>query len=159
MTELSVNDEAIRAWNGPLFERFVRFRPGAVESLGRHGTVALGVCRPQPGERGLDVGCGFGDASAEIAALVGPTGSVHGIDAAENFIESAQGEFGSENVTFAVADAQTDDLGGPYDLVFSRMGVMFFANPVAALRNMRSSLRPGGRYCAVVWRQKPDNGW
>ena len=54
---------------------------------------------------------------------------------------------------------QVADLGGPYDYVFSRMGVMFFANPVQALRNVRAAMRPGGRVCFVVWRRKLDNSW
>jgi SAM-dependent methyltransferase len=55
-----------------------------------------------------------------------------------------------------VGDVQIADLDGPYDYVFSRMGLMFFANPVAALRNVRAAMRPGGRLCAVVWRRKLD---
>jgi SAM-dependent methyltransferase len=51
------------------------------------------------------------------------------------------------------------DLGGPYDYAFSRMGLMFCANPVQALRNIASALAPGGRLVAVVWRRKLDNGW
>ena len=60
---------------------------------------------------------------------------------------------------FAVADVQSDELGGPYDLAFSRFGTMFFASPVAALRNVRAALAPGGRLVMVVWRRRIDNDW
>ena len=63
------------------------------------------------------------------------------------------------NATFLVADVQTDPLGGPYDMAFSRMGTMFFISPVAALRNVRQSLVPGGKLVMVVWRRREDNEW
>jgi SAM-dependent methyltransferase len=110
----------------------------------------------------LDVGCGFGDTTQQIAALVGPSGEAAGVDAAPNFIEAATleaQEAGVENARFFVADVQTDPLGGPYDMAFSRMGTMFFISPVAALRNVRESLVPGGRLCMVVWRRREDNHW
>lgn len=155
------NEEAKEAWSGVLFETFVRFRPLVVGGLGAHGEAALAASPPAPGERALDIGCGFGDTTRRLAELVG-AGSAHGVDVAEPFIETARreaSEEGADNVSFAVCDVQDGDLGGPYDYAFSRMGMMFFANPVAALRNVRSSLRPGGRLCAVVWRRKLDNEW
>jgi SAM-dependent methyltransferase len=87
---------------------------------------------------------------------------VVGIDVAAPFVETARreaAEAGVENVSFVLGDVQVADLGGGFDHVFSRMGVMFFANPVAALRNIRSSMSPGGRLCLVVWRRKLDNEW
>ncbi|MDP9150467.1 MAG: class I SAM-dependent methyltransferase, partial [Myxococcota bacterium] len=64
-----------------------------------------------------------------------------------------------ESARFFRADVQTDDVGGPYDTIFSRFGTMFFANPVAAMRNLRASLKPGGLLCIVVWRKREDNPW
>jgi SAM-dependent methyltransferase len=110
----------------------------------------------------LDIGCGFGDTTQRIAELVEPGGEAVGVDAATNFIEMAQretAELGVANARFAVADVQLDDLGGPYDMAFSRMGTMFFANPVVALRNVRAALKPGARLTMVVWRRREDNGW
>jgi ubiquinone/menaquinone biosynthesis C-methylase UbiE len=157
--EILDNDEAIEAWDGPLFERFVQFRDIVTTGLGAHGDRALALYPPQPGDRVLDVGCGFGDTAARIAELVGPTGSVHGVDAAPRFIEAAREQYGAANVTFDVADVERTTFEGPYDLAFSRFGTMFFANPVHALRNVRAALRPGGRLCMVVWRRKLDNDW
>jgi SAM-dependent methyltransferase len=159
---ISANAEAIEAWDGPLFDRFVRFRDIVVAGLASHGEVALRLFPPQPGQRVLDIGCGFGDTTQDIASIVGPEGEAVGVDAAERFIQAAReeaAEAGARNVRFEVADVQTDDLGGPYDMAFSRMGTMFFANPVAALRNVRSGLKPGARLVMVVWRRREDNDW
>jgi SAM-dependent methyltransferase len=156
------NEEAQEAWDGVLFDRFVQFRPQVVGSLGRHGGEALRLHPPRPGDRVLDVGCGFGDSSQQLAELTGPEGSVFGIDVAERFIELARREAedaGVQNLEFAVRDAQIGELGGPYDYVFARFGTMFFANPVAAMRNIHGAMAPGGRLCIVVWRRKLDNGW
>jgi SAM-dependent methyltransferase len=109
----------------------------------------------------LDLGCGFGDTTQVLAGLVGPGGEVLGVDVSEPFIEAARAELdaGPANVGYAVADVQVDELGEGFDYAFSRMGLMFFASPVQALRNIRSALAPGGRLCAVVWRRKEDNEW
>jgi SAM-dependent methyltransferase len=160
--DVGVNAEAIAAWDGPLYERFVRFRHLVTTGLGAHGEEALRLFGPGTGERVLDLGCGFGDTTQRIAGLVGPEGRSVGVDAAPKFIETASREATEgehENVSFAVADVQCDALGGPYDLAFSRFGTMFFASPVAALRNVRRSLAPGGRLVMVVWRRRIDNEW
>ena len=156
------NAEAIEAWDGPLYERFVKFREIVTTGLGIHGERALELFAPQPGQHVLDIGCGFGDTTQRIAELVGPSGSVKGVDAAPRFIQTAQEEAAQaalENVSFAVADVQGDALGGPYDHAFSRFGTMFFANPVVALRNVRDALVPGSRLVMVVWRRREDNDW
>lgn len=159
---MSLNDEAIRAWDGPLFERFVRFRHLMTAGLGAHGEAALALAAPQPGERVLDVGCGFGDTAQRLAGLVGPEGEVVGVDAADHFVDLARREAAEarvDNLRFVRADVQTEPLGGPYDLAFSRFGTMFFAGPVPAMRNVRLALAPGGRLAMVVWRRKTENDW
>jgi ubiquinone/menaquinone biosynthesis C-methylase UbiE len=157
-----VNAEAIQAWDGPLFDRFVKFRHIVTTGLGAHGNEALRLHPPQEGQRVLDVGCGFGDTTQQIAAMVGPSGEAVGVDAAPNFIEASTREAeeaGVDNARFFVADVQLDDLGGPYDAAFSRMGTMFFVSPVAAFRNVCKSLVPGGQLTSVVWRRREDNDW
>jgi SAM-dependent methyltransferase len=156
------NAEAIQAWDGPLFDRFVRFREVVTTGLGLHGEAAMELFPPQPGQRVLDVGCGFGDTTQVLAGLVGSDGEAVGVDAAARFIETARREMAEmsiDNARFEVRDVQVDDLGGPFDLAFSRFGTMFFANPVAALRNVRSALKPGARLVMVVWRRREDNDW
>jgi len=159
----AANDEAIRAWDGPLYDRFVRFRETVTTGLGAHGEEALRLHPLTPGQRVLDIGCGFGDTTQRIAGLVGPNGEAVGVDAAPRFIEDAireASEAGVANARFLVADVQ-ETLSGEerFDVAFSRFGTMFFASPVAALRNVRRALRPGGKLLMVVWRRRIDNDW
>lgn len=156
------NAEATEAWSGPLFEIFLKYRDLTTGGLGAHGEVAMQANPPRPGERVLDIGCGFGDTTLRLAELVGPEGSALGVDVSDPFIETAgkeAEEAGADNVSYLLADVQTLELPQEFDYAFSRMGIMFFANPVAALRNIRAALAPGGRFTAVVWRRKLDNEW
>jgi ubiquinone/menaquinone biosynthesis C-methylase UbiE len=156
------NAEAIQAWDGPLFDRFARFREILTTGLGVHGEAALRLVPPQPGQRVLDVGCGFGDTTQRIAALVGPDGAAVGVDAAARFVETARDEAeeaGVSNTRFQVADVQAATFEDRFDLAFSRFGTMFFLSPVAALRNVRAALEPGGKLVMVVWRRREDNDW
>jgi SAM-dependent methyltransferase len=161
-TAAGANAEAIEAWDGPLYDRFVRFREIVTDGLGSHGEEALRLFPPQQGQRVLDIGCGFGDTTQRIAGLVGPEGEAVGVDAADRFIQSARQEAeaaGVPNARFEMVDVQSGGLGGPYHMAFSRMGTMFFTSPVAALRNVRGALCPGARLVMVVWRQRTDNDW
>jgi SAM-dependent methyltransferase len=156
------NEEATEAWSGVLFDRFVEYRDLIVNGLAQHGEAAIKMHPPTPGDRVLDIGCGFGDTTQRLAGLVGPDGEAVGIDVSEPFIEASIAEAreaGVENVGFLAGDVQVMELPGSFDYVFSRMGTMFFANPVQAWRNIRNALTPGGRLCAVVWRRKLDNDW
>ncbi len=158
----AANEEALEAWDGVLFDRFVQFREIVTNGLGAHGEAALEAHPPRRGERVLDIGCGFGDTSRRIAELVGESGSVLGVDVAPRFIEAARTEAeqaGAANLDFVVADVQVTSFEERFDYAFARFGTMFFANPVAAMRNVRQSLAPGGRLCTVVWRRKLDNDW
>jgi len=161
-SDSSVNDEAITAWNTVLFEKFVRFRPLLTTGLALHGDEALRLTPPPSAGSVLDVGCGFGDTTIELARRLGKSGLAVGVDAAENFIELARRdalEAGLDNVRFMTADVQSEALGGPYDFAFSRFGTMFFSSPVAALRNVRRALSPGAPLVLVVWRKREDNAW
>ncbi|HET7053030.1 MAG TPA: methyltransferase domain-containing protein [Solirubrobacterales bacterium] len=156
------NREATDAWSGPLFDCFVRFRDLVAGGLGAHGDAAMAAHPPSAGDRVLDLGCGFGDTTQRLAARVGPDGEAVGVDVSAPFIAMAREEAeaaGADNVSFLSGDVQVMDLGEGFDYAFSRMGLMFFANPVQALGNIRSALTPGGRLCAVVWRRKEDNEW
>ena len=154
------NAEAIEAWNTVLYDKFVRFRRVLIAGLGVHGERAMERHPPRAGERVVDLGCGFGDTTIELGKRVGPEGRAVGLDAAANFIATARKEASearARNVSFEVADIEASVPGGPYDLAFSRMGTMFFASPVIALRNVRKALRPGGRLCMVTWRKREAN--
>jgi SAM-dependent methyltransferase len=156
------NREATEAWSGPLFECFVQYRDLVAGGLGAHGDAAMAAHPPRPGDRVLDVGCGFGDTTQRLAELVGADGEALGVDVSEPFIELAREEAeeaGAANVRFAVGDVQITAFEQSFDYAFSRMGIMFFANPVQALRNVCAALTPSGTFCAVVWRRKLDNEW
>lgn len=156
------NAEAIEAWDGPLFERFVKYRHIVVEGLKQFGDEAMRAFPPPAGGRVLDIGCGFGDTSRRLAELVGPGGEVLGVDAAPRFVAAAREEAaatGLANVRFEVMDVEAARFAERFDHAFSRMGTMFFANPVAALRNVRAALGPGGRLVMVVWRAREANEW
>ncbi len=156
------NSEATEAWNGPLYERWIAFRDIVTTGLASHGEAALAAHPPLRGDRVLDIGCGLGDTTVRLAGMVGPSGRADGVDVAERMVATAAAEAreaGVANARFAACDVQTHRFEEAYDYAFSRFGTMFFANPVAALRNVREALRPGGRLNMVVWRRKLDNGW
>jgi ubiquinone/menaquinone biosynthesis C-methylase UbiE len=156
------NAIAIEAWNTVLYEKFIRFRHLLTKGLAAHSDELFRRHAPRAGERVLDVGCGFGDTTVDLARRVGASGAATGVDCAERFIETAKAEAGASavpNVSYLVADVQLARLGGPYDAAFSRFGTMFFNTPGAALRNVRRSLAPGGTFSFVVWRKREDNPW
>jgi len=163
MAEVAANnEETAEAWNGVLFDRFIQYRRIVSDGLGAHGAEAMRLHPPAPGARVLDIGCGFGDTTRQLAELVGPQGSVLGFDISERFVELARAEAeedGLANVEYLAGDVQATEFDRRFDYAFSRMGTMFFANPVGALRNVRAALEPGGRLCMVVWRRKLDNEW
>ncbi len=157
-TDVPGNREAIEAWNTVLFDKFVAFRDVLSTALALHGDRAIARLAPAQGARVVDIGCGFGDTTVQLAERVGPTGLVIGIDAAANFIERARSEAGGRaNIRYEIADVESEVPGGPYDHAFSRMGTMFFDSPVFALRNIRKVLRPGGTLTMAVWRKKEAN--
>ncbi len=149
------NQEAIEAWNTVLFEKFSKHRPTVSGALAPFGERAMAVHPPPAHGRAVDIGCGFGDTTVELAKRCA---AVVGIDAAEQFLEVARREAaGIPNVSYQVCDVEEHVVGGPYDYVFARMGTMFFNQPVFALRNMRKACVPGAKLNMVVWRKKAAN--
>ena len=150
----------VRFWNEVLAPKFIRFKHVLVGGLSQHSEAIFPSLPVRKGDRVLDVGCGFGDASIKLADLVGPEGEVVGIDCCDTFLDYARREAaGRSNVSFIRGDAEIALPTNQYDFVFARFGTMFFANPVAGLRNMRKALRPGGRMVHIVWRARADNPW
>jgi SAM-dependent methyltransferase len=123
------------------------------------GAAAIRALAPAPGERILDIGCGCGASSWELAALVGEGGSVVGVDLSRPMLEVARGRgSGGPTPDFREGDAQAGDLGErAFDAAFSRFGVMFFSDPTAAFANVRRSVKPGGRLAFVCWRPMTEN--
>jgi ubiquinone/menaquinone biosynthesis C-methylase UbiE len=156
---LPENEESQRAWDGVLFDRFLHFREQVVAGLGQFGIEAMRRFPPAEGDRVVDIGCGFGDSTTQLAELVGPAGSALGVDIAPRFIELARAEATLPNVRFEAMDVQATPFEQQYDYAFARFGTMFFANPVAAMRNVRTALAADGRLCLVVWRRREENPW
>ncbi len=154
--------EFVRFWNEVLAPKFIRFRHILVDGLTHHSAAILPKLPVRRGDRVLDVGCGFGDTAMQLANVVGPEGEVVGIDCCDAFLAAADADLaqtGLPNVRFVRGDAEIALPEAEYDFVFARFGTMFFANPVAGLRNMRRALKPGGRMTHIVWRQPSDNPW
>ena len=156
------NSEQIAEWNGALGERWVAMRQDIDRFVVPFGDAALKAAAPQPGERVIDVGCGCGDTSIELARRVGAAGAVLGIDVSQPMLAAARARGASANgaqLDFREGDASEADLPAGTDLLFSRFGVMFFSLPSEAFNHMRKSLRAGGRCVFVCWRAPRDNPW
>lgn len=155
------NAEQVEYWNEQGGPRWVALQTELDEMLEPLGREGLDAIAPAPGEAAIDVGCGCGATTLALAERVTPGGRVLGVDPSQPMLALArERSAGLDSVEFACADAQTHDFGdASFDLVFSRFGVMFFADPVAAFENLRRALVPGGRLGFVCWQTPALNGW
>src|SRR5437763_5090343 len=154
------NEEAVRAWDTVLYERWKSNRKVFVGALAGVTKEGFKLLPPADCGRCIDIGCGFGETTQQLAVLVGPGGFALGTDSSPRFIEDARREAveaGVENVAFETADAQTAEWDPIYDYAFSRMGTQFFAAPVPAMRAIRGALKPGGSLAKVCWRRKAES--
>lgn len=165
MSEVEVRDfsnEYVDVWNEILVPKFIAYKHILVDGLTRHSEAIFPTLPVKQGDKALDIGCGFGDTAIKLADRVGPSGQVVGLDCCEAFLDYGRKEAaarGLKNISFMEGDALLEHFEPEYDFVFSRFGTMFFSNPVAGLRNMRSALKPGGVMVHIVWRRPEDNPW
>lgn len=153
------NDDQVTDWNDQSGERWVVHQARLDAMLAVFGQATIEATVPATGERVLDVGCGAGASSLALAARLGSTGQVLGVDISEPLIGRALAPKDSP-ARFRVADASSDDLPErAFDILFSRFGVMFFDNPTEAFAHMRRALQPGGRVAFVCWRGATENDW
>jgi len=155
------NAEQIRYWNeiaGPQWAAVDSALSAQLRPLGLRVLERLDV---RPGERVLDIGCGGGETTAEIARRVGPSGRVVGVDISEPLAARARrASQDLAHVEIRVADAQIAPFeADAFDALYSRFGIMFFADPEAAFANLRQALRPGGRMAFICWRAFAENPW
>ena len=148
-------------WNeigGPTWVELNDLLDRQIEPVGLRAIAALA---PRAGERVLDIGCGAGQTSLAIAKAVGPDGGVVGLDISRPLLAVARrlaAERQAANLSFIEADAQTYSFEpAAFDALYSRFGVMFFADPKAAFANLLRALRPGGRLAFVCWRSMAEN--
>jgi ubiquinone/menaquinone biosynthesis C-methylase UbiE len=156
------NAEQITFWNQQAGPKWVAYERMLDEQIAPIGLAGMERARIAPGENILDVGCGCGQTSLQLAQRVGASGSVTGVDISAPMLARAReraAELGLRNLRFLETDAQEAKLGERFDLVFSRFGVMFFASPEAAFANLRASLAPGGRLAFVCWQEMKRNPW
>jgi ubiquinone/menaquinone biosynthesis C-methylase UbiE len=154
------NEEAVRAWDTVLYERWKQNREVFVGALGEVTDAIFERYPPPAGGRCIDIGCGFGETTQEMAGLVGPEGFCLGTDSSPRFVADARqeaAEAGVDNVDFEVADAQTAQWDPVYDYAFSRMGTQFFVAPVPAMRAIRGALKPGAGLRKICWRRKAES--
>jgi SAM-dependent methyltransferase len=157
---MTVNQEQIDFWNGPAALRWVSEQDRLDAVLAPLDEAGLAAAAPREGERAIDVGCGCGASTLAIAKRVGPKGHVLGVDISARMLARARERAaGMPWVSFVERDASVHRFSGDADLVYSRFGSMFFADPVAAFANLRSGLRAGGRLYLVCWRAIEDNPW
>lgn len=149
-------------WNDILAPKIVTFQDIMVGAGRQHSDQVFKRLPLTSGDRVLDVGCGFGDTTVDLAEAVGPLGYALGVDCCQAFLDHANQSAalaGTPNARFKWCDIETERPTDRFDFVFARFGTQFFANPVAGLRAMRQCLRPGGRIGHMVWRQRTDNPW
>jgi ubiquinone/menaquinone biosynthesis C-methylase UbiE len=160
---MAMDSEFVQFWNTTLVPKFLRYQHILVEGLGAHSRVLFArEALVNPGERVLDVACGFGDTSLDLARQVGSGGRVVAIDCCKAFLDigrAAATRQDVHNIDWLEGDAETQDFGTPFDCWFARFGTMFFSNPVWALRHLRQQLRSGGRMHMIVWRKREHNPW
>ncbi len=152
--------EFVQFWNTVLEPKFTKYRHILQGGLSRHSAAVIPNLPIGAGMSVLDVGCGWGDMSLQVARMVGPTGRVVGIDCVGAFLEEARKDAAAQgltNVEFRRGDAEIALPENEFDYVVARFGTMFFTNPVAALRRMRLALKPGGQMTHIVWRRREDN--
>lgn len=157
------NTDMADLWNGPSGDHWVTHAERHDRALAPYGEAVLDAATLAAGDRVLDVGCGTG-AMTRAAARRAPQGSAVGIDIGQPMIDAARrlaaAEGGPGNVTFERADAQVHPFpSGAFDAVVSRFGLMFFADPTAAFRNIRRGLVDGGRLAFVAWQPMVANDW
>jgi len=157
------NATQIAYWNDKAAVTWTAFQERLDALFAPLTAIALDAAAAAPGEGSIDVGCGCGATVLELARRVGASGHVRGLDVSEPMAARARERIAAAGLTNAkllVSDAATCVLPqADTDLLFSRFGVMFFADPTAAFANLRRPIRPGGRLLFAAWRGLADNPW
>src|SRR5512136_1193877 len=154
-----LNADQIAYWNGPGGQHWADRQQTQDIVLAPVSDILIDRAQAKAGERIVDVGCGCGATSIALAKKVGPTGQVLGIDISAPMLARAR-ELApaGARIDFALADATVYPFDpASFDLLVSRFGVMFFAEPARSFANMRKALRPTGRLAFACWREPREN--
>jgi SAM-dependent methyltransferase len=160
-TPEQINADQLAFWNGLGGHTWVARQKHTDITLAPVSEALLALAAPRVGERVLDVGCGCGASTLDIARAVGPKGHVAAFDISGPMLAEGQARAkaaGITNIDWRQADPATATLDA-YDLLVSNFGVMFFGDPVAAFAHMRSAASPGARMAFVCWRPLSENSW
>jgi ubiquinone/menaquinone biosynthesis C-methylase UbiE len=155
------NADQIAYWNGPAGQRWVRRQEEQDALLAPVAELLLERTAARAGEVVLDIGCGWGGIAIALAARVAPGGRVLGVDVSELMLARAR-ELAPPGlpIEFVLGDASVYPFEpGKADLLVSRFGVMFFADPVRSFANMRRGLHSGARVAFACWREPHENPW
>jgi SAM-dependent methyltransferase len=155
------NEAEVTYWNSVGGRRWVERQQSQDIVLGAILQATLERAQLQRGERVVDIGCGTGASSIALAERVGAPGQVLGVDVSAPMLARAAERLPpGAPVKFVLADATTYRFEpASFDLLFSRFGVMFFAEPVRAFANLGTALRPSGRLAFACWRKFDENPW
>ena len=153
------NSRQLRDWDGDHGSYWAEYADAYDASVARYHPTLLAAADVQPGDRILDIGCGAGQVATDLVRSI-PGAHAVGVDLSSAQLEVARVRSAGLDAEFVQADAQVHDFGtGWYDLVVSRTGSMFFADPEAAFANLARAVKPGGRLAILVWRGIEENEW
>ena len=157
------NADQLAYWNGPIGEVWAKAREKRDRDHAPLTEAVMELAAPRPGEHVLDVGCGSGTTTLLLAERVKPKGYVLGIDISRPMLSVARrrGVAAKSSAFFVEGDVTDYHEFEPqsFDLAFSQLGVMFFADPVAAFTNIRRAVKPGGRIVFCCWRHPVEHLW
>jgi ubiquinone/menaquinone biosynthesis C-methylase UbiE len=155
------NADQAAYWNGAAGRRWIDRQETLDRVLNPIQELLLTRAGITTGERIIDIGCGCGASTIELAGRVGAQGRVMGIDISAPMLARARERAPADlPLAYVLADATVHAFEpGGADLIFSRFGVMFFADPTLSFQNMRTALRPGGRLAFASWREPRQNPW
>jgi SAM-dependent methyltransferase len=159
----SPNDNSVKEhWQGEVAERWIQEQTRLDEMMRPFGQAAQMTLAATSGEWVLDIGCGTGTTSLELAQNVGSSGGVCGIDISEPLLQHARERAAAgavSNAQFVLGDAANHRFERGFDALFSRFGVMFFSDPVGAFNNLHGALQNTGRLAFVCWQELERNPW
>lgn len=155
------NEDQRARWNGADGEYWVRQQELLDRKLAPVLAPLLAFAEPRPGSTVIDIGCGCGATTLELARAVGPSGRVMGVDLSAPMVARARARLRDfPGTSFRVGDAGALALSDIHaELMISRFGVMFFGDAAAAFANLRTALAPGGRLRFACWRPIHENPW
>lgn len=157
------NQEQADFWNSASGQKWVRFEEELNIVFDTVNQELIRRARPKPGEHVLDIGCGTGSTSRAFARQIAPTGSITAIDISAQMLKHAETRSAETPVKFQyyLLDAQQDAIpaAAPFDIATSRFGVMFFADPILAFKNIRRHLSKDGRLVFAAWAPLLGNPW